>query len=120
MIVRLPQGARRRSTSSLSEWKGTLAAFCLRAHIKYSTVPARTKEQWAKEIAADAEGHEPDAVAQAIREMDIWNPDGLTSPYQTRFKEPLLAALLQPTKPEPVTITGLDPADWEGYEAPGG
>ena len=89
---RPPQAARHRTRTS--PWLVAVEAFCERAGLEWAKVSGRQKGQWAKEIAeVVGEGADPGEVAAAIKGMEVHDVSNLTSPYQKRFKEPLVIAL---------------------------
>ena len=89
---RPPQAARHRTRAS--PWLVAVEAFCERAGLEWAKVSGVQKGQWARSIAEVAgEGADPGEVAAAIRAMEIYDVANLKSPYQARFKEPLVIAL---------------------------
>jgi len=89
---RPPQAARHRTRAS--PWLVAVEAFCEHAGLEWTKVSGVQKGQWARSIAEVAgEGADPGEVAAAIRAMEIYDVANLKSPYQARFKEPLVIAL---------------------------
>ena len=111
-----PQSFRKKAEAS--PWLCAVEAFCERAGMAWAKVPPRNRGQWAREIGEIVgDAATPEEAAAAILSLEIFDVEHLTSPYQTRFSEPLVYALTHDPNHCPASPSSTPmPAGWTKAE----